>query len=366
MHISSQIATELLSSLESTSYACTELIPLSGGYVNYVYLGKLVAALPTTPPTTQIVIKHAEPYIATHSAWKSPVTRIRYEALMLEAINGRIQTNFDKATTSSPYLYQFFPQINTTALSELPDSIQLQNCLSDQNLNEANVFRIDMSLGQWMRRFHEWGSAPEQASLLRKMKGNTGMAEMKCNITYGRLKDVITMFPAIFEGSIEIFENLAQRVKAEMETEGARSQLIHGDFDCRKWELSQVGSAASNIGQMFAGLYSLAHFQSITAGSAMIASFSAGYGALTDELAFRVISEFGTYLLSWPCRELGDVGDSQVKEILNLGRNMIIHAERQDKAWFRGGVDSQFYRSFLDYSLMIWFGLSMAKRSYQA
>ncbi|KAJ5644242.1 kinase-like domain-containing protein [Penicillium longicatenatum] len=83
MHTSSQIAIELLSSLKSISYACAVLTPLPDGYVNYVYLGKLVSALPITPPTTQIIVKHAEPFIAANSAWKSPVTRIRYEALML-------------------------------------------------------------------------------------------------------------------------------------------------------------------------------------------------------------------------------------------------------------------------------------------
>jgi hypothetical protein len=106
------------------------------------------------------------------------------------------------------------------------------------------------------------------------------------------------------------------------------------------WEISHVGSLASDTAQMFAGLYLLDHSQSTTAGCAMIAAFSAGYGALTDEVAFRVASEFGVRLLSVsvPSHEPGDSSDSQVREILELGRDMVVHAEDRDKAWFRGGV----------------------------
>jgi hypothetical protein len=76
MHVNPQVESAILTGLESTSYACTELVPVSGGYVNFVYLGKLVSPLPTTPPTTQIIIKHAEPYVAANAAWPLPVARI--------------------------------------------------------------------------------------------------------------------------------------------------------------------------------------------------------------------------------------------------------------------------------------------------
>jgi hypothetical protein len=104
------------------------------------------------------------------------------------------------------------------------------------------------------------------------------------------------------------------------------------------WEISHVGSLASDIAQMFAGLYLLDNSQSTTAGCAMIAAFSAGYGALTDEVAFRVASEFGARLLSVPSHEPGDSSDSQAREVLELGRDMVVHVECKDKAWFRGGI----------------------------
>jgi hypothetical protein len=153
---------------------------------------------------------------------------------MLEAMNGQIQIILHGVTVSSPYLYRFFPQINTTALERIPDPVQVQVCLGDKILDETNVFRVGASLGRWMRELHDWGSAPEQASLREEMKKNTGMAEMRYSITYGRLEPVIAMFPAIFEGSTAIFANLERRMKAEIQTETSGNQLIHGDFDCRK------------------------------------------------------------------------------------------------------------------------------------
>jgi hypothetical protein len=104
------------------------------------------------------------------------------------------------------------------------------------------------------------------------------------------------------------------------------------------WEISHVGSLASDIAQMFAGLYLLDRLQSISAGCAIIAAFSAGYGALADEVTFRVASEFGVRLLAVPSHEPGDSSDSQAREILELGRDMVVHAEGRDKAWFRGGI----------------------------
>lgn len=81
MHPSDLILAKVLSALETTPYACTDLIPLSGGYVNFVYRGILVSPLATTQPTTRVIVKHAEPYIAANSDWKSSVTRIVWHPL---------------------------------------------------------------------------------------------------------------------------------------------------------------------------------------------------------------------------------------------------------------------------------------------
>ncbi|KAL5685070.1 hypothetical protein EMGR_004656 [Emarellia grisea] len=332
MHLFPSISAKILSALESTPYACTELIPLSGGYVNFVYRGILVSALPTTPPTAQVIVKHAEPYVAANSDWKSSVTRSYYEALMLRAMKDLPATKFINVTTTSPILYEYHTESHTAIFSDLPESSQLQVYLSTHELDEADVFKIGVSLGRWMRNFHEWSATLDQSSLREEIR-------------------------AIFEGSIEVFRRLQQRLKTEVVA--SEDQLIHGDFGCRNvllsngplsaefcpldlrvidWELSQLGSIAVDLGQMFAELYALSHFHSVTAASAMISSFMAGYGSLRDELAFRVALEFGMHLSLWPCREPANNGDQLVKRCVCLGKDMIVHAEEKDKLWFRSGI----------------------------
>ncbi|PYH77204.1 hypothetical protein BO82DRAFT_345428 [Aspergillus uvarum CBS 121591] len=357
MHPPDLILARVLSALETTPYACIDLIPLSGGYVNFVYRGLLVSPSATTPPTTQVIVKHAEPYVAANSDWKSSVTRIHYEALVLKAMKVLPPAEVPDVITTSPILYEYYAASHTAILSDLPRSSQLQAYLSTHELDKYEVSQVGVSLGRWMSRFHKWGAMPDQASLRRKIKGNREMAEMKYNITFGSLKKSIARYPAIFGSSTHIIGRLEQRLNTEVV--GTENQLIHGDFGCRNvlvshgslpagrrtlslsiidWETSQLGSVAIDLGQMFAELYVLAHFQFVTVASRMISPFMVGYGPLNDELAFRVALEFGIHLVLWPCREPCIRDDPLVTRCVGLGKDMIVHAEEKDKLWFRDGV----------------------------
>ncbi|KAL3260599.1 hypothetical protein ABHI18_004441 [Aspergillus niger] len=340
MHPSDLILAKVLSALETTPYACTDLIPLSGGYVNFVYRGILASPIATTQPTTRVIVKHAEPYIAANSDWKSSVTRIQYEALMLKAMKVLPPTKVQYVTTTSPIL-----------------SSQLQVYLSTPELDTNEVSNVGVSLGRWMSRFHEWGAMPDQASLRREIKGYHEMAEMKYNITYGSLRESIARYPALFGSSTHVFVRLKQRLKTEVA--GTEDQLVHGDFGCRNvlisdgslsvgrrtlslsiidWEVSHLGSVAIDLGQMLAELYVLTHFHSVTVASGMITQFIIGYGQLKDELAFRVALEFGVNLVLWPCREPSIRDEPLTERCVHLGKDMIVHAEEKDKLWFRDGV----------------------------
>ncbi|KAI2865659.1 hypothetical protein CBS12448_1956 [Aspergillus niger] len=357
MHPSDLILAKVLSALETTPYACTYLIPLSGGYVNFVYRGILVSPLATTQPTTRVIVKHAEPYIAANSDWKSSVTRIQYEALMLKAMEVLPPAKVQNVTTTSPILYEYYAASHAAILSDLPRSSQLQVYLNTPELDANEVSNVGVSLGRWMSRFHEWGAMPDQASLRREIKGNHEMAEMKYNITYGSLRESIARYPALFGSSTHVFERLIQRLKTEVA--GTEDQLVHGDFGCRNvlisdgslsvgrrtlslsiidWEVSHLGSVAIDLGQILAELYVLTHFRSVTVASGMITQFMVGYGKLKDELAFRVALEFGVNLVLWPCREPNIRDEPLIERCVRLGKDMIVHAEEKDKPWFRDGV----------------------------
>jgi hypothetical protein len=67
------IATKVIEDLRGGPYSCTSLVRLSGGTANFTYRGILTT--PLADGTGTIIIKHAEPYIATNSSWKLEVIR---------------------------------------------------------------------------------------------------------------------------------------------------------------------------------------------------------------------------------------------------------------------------------------------------
>jgi hypothetical protein len=60
---SEEIASTVMRLLASTSFACTALIPLSGGTVNFLFRGHLLK--PLDDGTTEVIIKHGEDYSAS-------------------------------------------------------------------------------------------------------------------------------------------------------------------------------------------------------------------------------------------------------------------------------------------------------------
>jgi hypothetical protein len=57
-----QIRQAVEKELEETEYACSELLPLTGGTANFIYRGQLRQPLPDG--THEILVKHGEAYVA--------------------------------------------------------------------------------------------------------------------------------------------------------------------------------------------------------------------------------------------------------------------------------------------------------------
>lgn len=58
-----KIASEIISELASTEYACSSLTPLSGGTANFLFRGTLQK--PLEDGTAEVVIKHGEGFSAS-------------------------------------------------------------------------------------------------------------------------------------------------------------------------------------------------------------------------------------------------------------------------------------------------------------
>jgi hypothetical protein len=77
------ITSKVTQELEGTEYACTSLIPLTGGTCNFIFRGTLRQPLPDG--TREVVIKHGEDYVALHPSFRLTTARcVRISSVNLQ------------------------------------------------------------------------------------------------------------------------------------------------------------------------------------------------------------------------------------------------------------------------------------------
>lgn len=69
----STIASRILTELSKTQFACSSLVPLSGGVGNFVYKAQL--RKPLDDGTAEVVVKHGEGFAAQFPTLKLPMFR---------------------------------------------------------------------------------------------------------------------------------------------------------------------------------------------------------------------------------------------------------------------------------------------------
>lgn len=103
------------------------------------------------------------------------------------------------------------------------------------------------------------------------------------------------------------------------------------------WEMAQMGVPSLDLGQMMAELYEIKLYKDITAGLWMLEGVVEGYGALSDDLAFRTAIQLGAHLVSFGTTVPGWGTPEQVEMVVRTGRDIIVHAWQKDRGWFKGG-----------------------------
>ncbi len=103
------------------------------------------------------------------------------------------------------------------------------------------------------------------------------------------------------------------------------------------WESCQLGLRPLDLGQMIAELYELSLFKDIDEGKWLIEGFAAGYGQIDDDFAFRTVLHTGTHLVCWGSRVPGWGTETQVQQVVGIGKELIVRAWRRDRAWFEAG-----------------------------
>jgi hypothetical protein len=104
------------------------------------------------------------------------------------------------------------------------------------------------------------------------------------------------------------------------------------------WELAQFGRREYDIGQMVGDLYERKHFSGAYAAIRIIQGFAAGYGALSDDEAFRVAIHVGQHLICWYIRRDPKAPFTepleQIEGAIRIGTDFIVKGWEKDRKWF--------------------------------
>lgn len=110
------------------------------------------------------------------------------------------------------------------------------------------------------------------------------------------------------------------------------------------WEFAQFGHRAYDIGQMIGDLYERKHFRGVEGAVWAIEGFIAGYGAISEEMAFRTAIHAGVQMITWVTRgpplhmRPAWASRERAAAIVRLGMNFVLKGWEKDKEWFESSV----------------------------
>ncbi|KAK4242468.1 kinase-like domain-containing protein [Achaetomium macrosporum] len=356
---SAKVVEEVLQDLNGTEYVCSSLEPLSGGTANFIFKGTLTTPLPDG--IKEVAVKHGEAFIASMPDFQLSTARCRAEVECLKAFGGLSSTGQSSGTyqftVRAPRVHYFSARTNTQVQEYLPNALSLKDyalkhfSASRDPSRKLLCLELGRSLGGWLRDFHDRAS-----SLLPEVvKVNKPMQQLKHYVNYGTLVETVASFPSILGDAKETFEKIKQVTAQELQSPDLK--VIHGDFwtgnallsdkpliEGEKttvfivdWEMCQLGVQPLDLGQMIAELYELWLFKGMDEGKWLIEGFVAGYGYVDDEFAFRTALHVGTHLVAWGSRVSGSGSETQVQQVVGVGKEVILHAWHKDRAWFEAG-----------------------------
>ncbi|KAI1384638.1 kinase-like domain-containing protein [Hypoxylon trugodes] len=361
---SENITSKVLASLKGTPYESSSLDILSGGTANFIYRATL--SQPLDDGTKEVLVKHSEEYIANNPSFKITLARCRIEEECLRALSAF--TIVGKADSIDPYnflvrtpkFYHFDAGNNTQVQEYLESGSNLKSYAlktyaagagSDSEATKRQSIQLGKALGRWLRDFHDW--AAQQPDLRAVVAENTELQLLKHTINFTWLLDRIKLFPSILSEVEGVFDEIRDATAAELKNE-SELQVIHGDFWSGNillpsgpiqegvdvpifvidWEMAQIGKRNLDVGQMIGELYQLKLYKDISAGLWMVQGFVDGYGAVSEEFAFRTAIQFGAHLVSFGTVVSGWGTPTQVENCARVGRDIIVYAWKKDRRWF--------------------------------
>jgi hypothetical protein len=165
---------------------------------------------------------------------------------MLKALNSFRPPPLENFLVRTPRLHYFDPKTATQVLEDLVGTIDLKTVLQSPEVSVLlpPLFAVTIGrvLGSWLRSYHSWVSEPAQAGLKDVPGDNESMRKIRFDISYGAFLDVVQKFPAVWEGSQKLLEQvrdmaITEYAKISKDSREKGWGLIHGDFWTGKYVL---------------------------------------------------------------------------------------------------------------------------------
>lgn len=105
------------------------------------------------------------------------------------------------------------------------------------------------------------------------------------------------------------------------------------------WEFAQFGHRSSDLGQIVGDLYERKLYNNLGTAISTMEGVIDGYGALSDEMAFRTAIYVGVHLISWynrrPRKGPRVATPEAIVAGLSVGRDFMVKGWKKDKAFFQ-------------------------------
>ncbi|KAG8710769.1 hypothetical protein FRC09_020942 [Ceratobasidium sp. 395] len=211
----------VFSYLEGTQFAATNVQLVIGGHSAFTYRATLRTPLPTGE--SSMILKHAEGYIAIYEAMKIEAERAvyEYEALVAVSKSGLFDSN---STVQAPKPLHFDPETNTIFMTDLGAVNTLTKVLTDSlegvydgdDAESKLKTACDLAsaagsaLGDFVGRFHNWASLPEQAALRKRFAQNIAATKQCLSVHHDMAVRAATEFGTMEPWLADIIEEERQ------------------------------------------------------------------------------------------------------------------------------------------------------------
>ena len=295
---------------------------LAGGTANFVW--RLLER-----SGRSIIIKHAEPCVKTAPGLSFSVDRMDFEHRAMTSVPPLLDPS---PQVSIPEVYQYDSDCHVLMIED-GGARTLKEAYADPALD---IPSFGKALGGWLAGLHQRtkhtaiGDNQTAKSIYRFAYSHLAAALQK----YGQDPSLAEQIDAQYGSLLQIDDEC----------------ICHGDYwpgnvlindqgrlSIVDWEMVRRGCGATDVGQFAAEAHLLDHFRG---GRGLRAAFLEGYRGpeeLDRRFLKRVAIHMGVHLAFWPTRVSWGT-ETETKEMVKLGCELMKRALDQDECWLAGSV----------------------------